>query len=587
MERKLAAILAADVVGYSRLMEADEAGTLAALRDRWKTILEPMVAQHRGRIVKLMGDGALVEFASAVNAVQCAVELQGLMADANAGLTVDRRVVLRVGVNLGDVVVEDGDIHGDGVNVAARLEGLAEPGGVYVSGKVRDEICGKLDVAFDDLGEVALKNMAKRVRVYRVEVDKSGARSAIVPPSGGALPLPAKPSVAVLPFDNLSGNPERQYFSDGITEDIITELSRCRSLFVIARNSSFQYRDKATDVRRIARELGVQYVVEGSVREATDRLRVTAQLIDAATGNHLWAERFDRDLGDIFALQDEAVRAIVSTLVVRLETEELELAKRRPPRDLRAYDLCLRGKQCYSLWTREGHAEARRLFEQAVALDPAFARAYAGLAGIYAGAVDYSAWAPNGRDPQSVALEYARRAVALDDTDHQPHIVLAWIYQKQRQYDAARRHLDRALALNPNDADGLADRSLLLTCQGELEAGKAWAEAAIRLNPNHPDYYLLFLSLSHFLTRNYSEAIRLQEMVVAGFPDRKAVEAAIYAQAGDLHKAGESLQEFLRQYPLHWKEPPSARRVADIFSFKRQEDADLLIEGLRKAGLPE
>jgi adenylate cyclase len=586
MERRLAAILAADVVGYSRLMEADEAGTLAALISRRKAILEPLVAQHRGRIVKLIGDGALVEFASAVNAVQCAVELQGRMAEANAGLPDDRRVTLRVGVNLGEVVVEGGDIFGDGINVAARLESIADPGGVCISAKVHDEVRGKLDTAFDDVGEVALKNMAKRVRVYRLATDRSDVRSTILPPSG-ALPLPARPSIAVLPFDNLSGDPDQQYFSDGITEDIITELSRFRALFVIARNSSFQYRGTATDVKRVGRELGVQYVAEGSVRKFGDQVRVTAQLIDAASGNHLWAERFDRDLRDIFALQDEMVRTIVSTLVVRLEAEELELAKRRPPQNLRAYDLWLRGKQCYLLWTPEGHAEARRLFEEAIALDPAFARAYASLAGTYALAVEYSAWAPDGRDPQSVALEYARRAIALDDTDHQPHIVLAWIYQKQRQFDLARRHLDRALALNPNDADGLADRSLLLTCQGEPEAGKACAEVAIRLNPNHPDYYLLYLSLSQFLTRNYGEAIRLQEMVVTGFPDRKAVEAATYAQAGDLHKAGESLQEFLRQYPLHWKEPPSARRIADIFSFKRQEDADLLIEGLRKAGLPE
>ena len=507
--------------------------------------------------------------------------MQKRMEAANAPLPDTRHISLRIGVNLGDVIIEGGDLYGEGVNIAARLQENAEPSGICITRKVHDEVRRKLDLAFEDAGEQILKNVAEPLHIYRITGTR-GSKS-----TTRQLPLPTKPSIAILPFVNMSGDPEQQYFSDGITEDIITELSRFRALFVIARNSSFQYRGTATDVKRVGRELGVQYVAEGSVRKFGDQVRVTAQLIDAASGNHLWAEHFDSSLRDIFRLQDDVVRAIVSTLVVRLEAEELALAKRRPPQDLRAYDLWLRGKQCYVLWTPEGNAEARRLFEEAIALDPAFARAYAGLASTYSIAVVHSAWAPDGRDPQRIALEYARRAVALDDTDHQPHNVLAWIYQKQRQFDLARRHLDRALALNPNDADCLADRSLLLTCQGEPEAGRACAEAAIRLNPNHPDYYLLYLSLSQFLTHNYSEAIRLQEMVVAGFPDRKAVEAATYAQAGDLQKAGASLQEFLRQYPLHWKEPPSARRIADIFSFKRQEDADLLIEGLRKAGLPE
>jgi adenylate cyclase len=581
MERRLATILAADMVGYSRLMEQDEAGTLEALKGRRKGILEPLVGEHHGRIVKVIGDGVLVEFASAVNAVKCAVELQAQMAEANVGLPDNRRVALRVGVNLGDVVVEDGDIHGDAVNVAARLEAIADPGGVCISGKVHEEIRGKLDVAFEDLREVTLKNMAKPVRVYRL------ASGMAAHPDNRVLPAASKPSVAVLPFDNLSGDPEQQYFSDGITEDIITELSRFRSLFVIARNSSFQYRGKATDVKRIGKELGVQYVAEGSVRKLGDRVRVTAQLVDTATGNHLWAEHYDRDLRDLFALQDEVVRAIVSSVVVRLEAEELELVKRRAPRDLRAYDMWLRGKQCFNLWTPATNTEARHLFEQAIALDPTFARAHAGLAASYFAAILHTAWTSDGREPQSAALEYARRAVALDDTDDQPHIVLASVYQKRRQFDLARRHLDRAFALNPNDADGLAERSLILTCQGEPEAGRACAEAAIRLNPSHPDYYLLYLSLSQFLTRNYREANRLHEMVVAGFPDMHAMKAAMYAQAGDLHKAAESMQEFLRQYPSHWKEPPSARLVAELFAFKRQEDSDLVIEGLRKAGLPE
>jgi adenylate cyclase len=504
--------------------------------------------------------------------------LQKRMAAANDEVSEQRRIVLRIGINLGDVIVEGGDIYGDGVNVAARLQEIAEPGGICVSASVRDQVRTKVALGFDDLGECQLKNIAAPVPVYRV----GSSFFAAAPPS-----LPDKPSIAVLPFGNLSGDPEQQYFSDGITEDIITELSRFHSLFVISRNSSFQYRGKAIDVKRVGRELGVQYVAEGSVRKFGDRVRVTAQFVDAATGKHLLAERYDRGLQELFALQDEVVRAIVSSGVVRLEAEELELAKRRAPQDLRAYDLWLRGRQCLNLWTSAANAEARRFFEQAIALDPAFARAYAGLAVTYSAAVEYTAWASDAREPQSAALEYARRAVSLDDSDHQAHVVLATIYHDRRQFDLAKRHLDRALALNPNDADGLAERSRILTCQGEPEAGRSCAEAAIRLNPNHPDYYLLYLSLSQFLTRNYHEAIRLHEMVVAGFPDMLAMKAAFYAQAGDLHKAAESMQEFLRQYPSHWKDPPSARRIAEIFAFKRQEDSDLVIEGLRKAGLPQ
>jgi adenylate cyclase len=335
-QRRLAAILAADVVGYSRLMQIDEAGTLAALKARRTGVLKPVVSKHRGRIVKLMGDGVLIEFASAVDAVECAVQLQNAMTAANADTSADRHIVLRVGVNLGDVMVEGGDLYGDGINVAARLEGVAEPGGVLVSKSVHDQVRGKVSLAFDDLGEQKLKNMDEPVRVYRarsVGEAITTARPASVPSD--------KPSIVVLPFTNLSGDPEQQYFSDGITEDIITELSRYRSLQVIARHSSFAFRGPSIDIQEVRRRLGARYVVEGSVRRVGSQLRITAQLIDAASESHLWAERYDRDMRDVFAIQDEVTRTIAVTLEGRVNASGVEQAKRKPTTDWRAYDYIL------------------------------------------------------------------------------------------------------------------------------------------------------------------------------------------------------------------------------------------------------
>ena len=373
--RRLAAILVADVVGFSRLMATDEAGTMAALKARRRDVLEPLVANHQGRVFKTTGDGVLVEFASAVNAVQCAVELQQGMAAANEGRTEERHIILRIGVNLGDVMVEGGDLYGDGVNIAARLETLAEPGGILVSGTAHDHIGSKVKVAFEDMGAQTLKNIAQPVRAYRV---------AATPVVAVATPkhVSDKPSIAVLPFTNMSGDPEQEYFSDGITEDIITELSRFRSLFVIARNSSFVYKGKPIKVGTVARELGVKYVLEGSVRRAGSRVRVTAQLVDAASGNHVWAERYDRELADIFAVQDDVTRSIVGALTVGLEDEALERARRKRPENLQAYEHWLRGKR--AIWTTgESNLQSRRHFERAIAIDSNYSAAYSGLAITY------------------------------------------------------------------------------------------------------------------------------------------------------------------------------------------------------------
>jgi adenylate cyclase len=353
VERKLAAILAADVVGYSRLMAQDETGTLSALKARRKEVLEPLVARYKGRTFKVAGDGALIEFASAVNAVECAVELQRGMAEANSGAPEDRHIVLRIGVNLGDVMVEGGDLYGDGLNIAARLEGITEPGGILVSGTTYDHAKNKVKAVFEDLGVQALKNITEPVRVFRVRPD--GVGEAQRP----AVALPDKPAIAVLPFTNMSGDPEQEYFSDGITEDILTELSRFRSLLVIARNSSFAFKGKATKVEEIAKELRVAYVVEGSVRKAAGRIRITAQLIDAANGTHLWAERYDRDLEDIFAVQDEVVRTVVASVAGRVDVAGAEVAKRKPPESLVAYDYVLRGLEQLNMEGEKHNSEAR------------------------------------------------------------------------------------------------------------------------------------------------------------------------------------------------------------------------------------
>src|SRR5262249_44549214 len=370
-QRRLTTILAADVVGYSSLMERDEAGTMAQLRARRREVLMPLVSQHGGRVFKLMGDGAFVEFNSVVTAVECAVEIQNVMRARNADKPSETPILLRIGINLGDVIVEGSDLYGDGVNLAARLQSLAEPGEIWFAASVYDQVEKKLSLGYEDLGLRDLKNIARPLHVYRVNPEAPAAAAASVAGDRGA-----KPAIAVLPFTNMSGDPEQQYYSDGITEDIITELSRFRSLFVIARNSTFQYRDKATDVRRIGRELGAQYVVEGSVRKAGDRLRVTAQLIEAASGNHVWAERYDRDLQDVFAVQDQIIATIVGTLAGRLQAAGTEQASRKPPKSLAAYECVLRGK-ALALGDLEAEAERRRMFERAIELDPKYGQAYA------------------------------------------------------------------------------------------------------------------------------------------------------------------------------------------------------------------
>jgi adenylate cyclase len=375
LERRLAAILAADVVGYTRLMGADEAGTLRRLTELRQEILELLINEHHGRVVKLMGDGLLVEFASVVDALACAVAWQNRVSEQEVATEEDKRLQFRIGINLGDVIVEGEDIHGDGVNVASRLEGLAEPGGIYLSDDAYRQVRGKVEAEFEDLGELALKNVAEPVRVYRVATAVSGTASA--KPASRPLSLPEKPSIAVLPFTNMSGDPEQEFFADGISEDLITALSKIRWFFVIARNSTFTYKGQAVEVTQVARELGVRYVIEGSVRKAGNRVRITAQVVEAASGNHLWAERYDRDLKDIFALQDEMAQTIVGAVEPELSAAEREHAARKPPESLDAWETYQRG--LWHLWsfTRDDNAETQRVLRRAQELDPSFATAYA------------------------------------------------------------------------------------------------------------------------------------------------------------------------------------------------------------------
>ena len=445
VQRRLAAILAADVAGYSRLMGEDEEGTLAALTAHLEELIEPCIAEHRGRVVKTTGDGLLAEFSSVVDAVRCAVAFQEGITERNADTAEGRRVEFRIGVNLGDVIVQDDDVYGDGVNVAARLEALADPRGVLITGDVYRQVVGKIEAEFDDLGEQALKNIERPAHIYRIDV---GTREGAGKTKSEPLALPDKPSIAVLPFDNMSGDPEQEFFADGITEDILTELSRFRDLFVISRTSAFKYKGRALSIPEVARELGVQFVVEGSVRRAGDRVRVTVQLIDAETDRHIWAERYDRKLEDIFAIQDEISQAIVATLPGRVEAARREQAERKHTDNMAAYELVLGGKLLHHRSNRQSNKEALDMIERAIAIDPKYAHAHAWKACISAQAWGYG-WVEDEDETWNVVVNEIQIALGLDDNDSDVHRILAAVSITRDDHNKATFHQDRALALNP------------------------------------------------------------------------------------------------------------------------------------------
>ena len=587
MERRLCAILAADVVGYTRLMELDEAGTLAELKRRRKDILDPLVAEHRGRVVKVMGDGVLVEFGSAVHAVACAIALQKRMAEANAGAPEGRGIVLRIGVNLCDAIVEGADLYGEGVNVAARLQALTEPGGILVSGTAYDHVRNKVEAAFEELGPQSLKNLRDPVRVYRV---------------GGGPPAPAarpgadlsqeKPSIAVLPFSNLSGDPEQAYFSDGITEDIVTGLSHFRQLFVVSRNSSFQYRDKQADLRRVAEALGVRFIVEGSIRKSGNTLRVTAQLIDAAAGSHLWAQRFDRELTDLFAVQDEITRTIVASLAGQVEEADRRRALRKSGSDLTAYDLLLRGKHRLEKGSMEDVLAAREIFERVLEIDPGYAPGYVELAETYF----YEAISDWSSAPEAAVerlFELGHEAARLDPQDSRARLCLSFGYLRIKgNLEAAKAQIEEAIALNPNDLDNYCLKGFLSTYMGELEDVLWCTSEAIRRAPNMPEKCLHSRVMAEYLLGRYADAIATFARMSRPPIELIGWVAACYAELGREEEARAAAQKFRdrarTEKPALATDDPAAWTAywARRFPARDRASVERLLAGLRKAGFP-
>ena len=582
VERRLAAILAADVAGYSRLIGADEEGTLARLKAHRREVIDPKVAEHRGRIVKTTGDGLLVEFASVVDALRCASEVQATMTERNTAAPADSRIEFRFGIHQGDIVVEDDDIFGDGVNIAARLEGLAEPGGVCVSARVQEDAAGKLDLAFEDIGEQQLKNIIRPVRVFRV-VAKGSSLPAEIP---AALPLPDKPSVAVLPFANLSSDPEQEFFADGIAEDVITALSRYPSLFVIARNSCFTYKGRAVDVKQVGHQLGVRYVLEGSLRKAGNRIRVTAQLVEADTGKHVWAERYDRDLADIFAVQDEITEAVTIAIAPAIADAEQQRAMRKPPGNLDAWAAYQRGLWHMSKATASDNALAQKFFQEAIDLDPTFAGGYWGLAAahMHAAAVFQTSGLPDARSAMEVL---ARRAVALDGGDAEARSWLGQTLFMAGDHKGALAESERALVISPNLTIAQQTLGIALTYSGRPKEGLAALQRYLRLDPRDPVLALglLQIAIGHYFCREYEAALDAAERVIRAYPDFPLSYrwlAAALGQLGRLDEAKQALEKAIAVAPKSFDFYVRGR--APWF---RPEDHAHLLEGLRKAGWPE
>ena len=591
VERRLAAVLAADVAGYSRLMGADEEGTLARLKAVRKALFDPAITSHRGRIVKTTGDGMLVEFASAVDAVRGAVEVQAGMADQNASVPQDQRIEFRIGIHVGDIIIDESDIFGDGVNIAARLEGISEPGGVCVSNDAHRQVRGKVELVFDDMGPQHLKNIAEPMRAWRIVL--SGQSVAKAQPGWPAsqtpeLALPDKPSIAVLPFQNMSGDPEQEYFADGIVEDIITALSRFKSLFVIARNSSFTYKGKAVDIKQVGRELGVRYLLEGSVRKAANRVRITGQLVDTATGAHLWAERFDGGLGDIFDLQDQVTESVVGAIAPAVEKAEIERAKRKPTESLDAYAVYLRGlARLFPLSNRQANDEALRLFKNAIELDPNFASAYGRAAWCHAHAKT-NGWFSDTPNEIAEATRLAQRAVELGKDDA---IVLACsgfaLAHVVRDLEVGAGLIDRALVLNSNFAEAWLYGGWTKIWLGEPEPAIERFARAMRLSPLDPQLTLMQVgtAFGHFYLGRYDEAASWAAMALQDNPDFQPglrIAAASNAMAGRPEQAHKAMARLRQLNP--------ALRVSNLKHGRgpyRAEDLSRYEEGLRQAGLPE
>ena len=589
VERRLAAILAADVAGYSRLMGRDEAGTLARLKALRRELIDPMVAEHRGRIVKTTGDGLLIEFPSVVEAVACAITVQSGMGSRNAATPEDRRIEFRIGINSGDIIVEDGDIHGDGVNIAARLEGVAEPGGICVSAIVHDQVRDRLDCVFEDLGEQSLKNIVRPVRMYRIGPEIGASRplsgvdaagTAAVQPA--ALPLPDKPSIAVLPFQNMSGDPEQEYFVDGMVEEIITALSRIRWLFVIARNSTFTYKGRPIEVKEIGRELGVRYILEGSVRKGGSRVRITAQLIDAETGAHLWADRFDGLIEDVFELQDKIALSVAGVIEPALQAAEMRRSAARPTTDLTAYDLYLRALAVFYPITKERVIEALRLFEEAIAIDPHYGPALSWAAMCHR-EIATSGWAEAPETSWRKGSALARQAVQAAENDPRVLVNAALVLAHfgddiGEDIGAMIGLIDRALALNPSFARGWNVSGILRNIAGEHDLAIEHIGIALRLSPRERiGTPLVVLGMAYFLKRQFDEAASKLLLAVQdnpGHPGTYRCLAACYAHMGRLDEAHEIVTRLRAITPII---------VPSDVPYRNPEYRELLLSGLRLA----
>ena len=579
VERKLAAIFAADIAGYSRLMARDEVGTLARLKV-CRAIIDELIASHRGRIFNTAGDSVVADFASAVDAVQCAVAVQGAIAAEDAGGAPDEPMQYRIGVHVGDVIVDGDNLLGDGVNIAARLEAFAEPGAICISAVVRDQIGNKLPLAFDDLGDQQVKNIAQAIRVYRVHAGASA------PLPVAALPLPDKPSIAVLPFQNISGDPEQEYFADGMVEEIITALSRIRWFFVIARNSTFTYKGRAVDVKQVGRELGVRYVLEGSVRKAGNRIRVTAQLVEAETGNHVWAERYDRDLADIFAVQDEITERVVAAIEPELYAAEQVRSQSKPPDSLDAWECVIRALSLIGQGTRDENTEAEALCRRAIAIAPGYARAHSLLAWAL---LRRSLWSG---DFQTVVPEVSvetQTALALDDRDPWAYFVPGMLQARLRRFGEAARSSRQALELNPNFALAHAFLATTLANQGASKEAISGAEHALRLSPRDRPvgvYASMATANVHFTAGRYAECATWARNLIEKSPGYLAGHiflTAALALEGDPTAAAEArdtLVRFRPEFSLAWMTENLPMPVTG-------EMAERLREGLRKAGVPE
>ncbi len=581
LRHRLAAILAADVAGYSRLMARDEHATLAAL-DAGRGVFRSCIESNQGRVIDMAGDSVLAVFETASGAVSAALEIQNALAASTAATPEAQRMRFRIGIHLGDLIEKaDGTVYGDGVNIAARLEGLAEPGEIAVSGMVHEAVRSRVAARFVDLGEQAVKNIAAPVRVFRIALGAAAVQEPPAPSAPAALPLPDKPSIAVLPFTNMSGDAQHEYFADGIVEDIITELSRYSELFVIARNSTFTYKGRAVKVQDVGRELGVHYVVEGSVRRAGNRVRLTVQLVDSASGNHIWAERYDRDFVDIFDLQDELTRAIVATLPGRLGRAEAERLRRKPPSDMAAFDYLLAGKIHHHRATPEDNVEALRLLDKAIQLDPHFAQAYAWKACTLGQAVERGFLTPP-EEFEMQAVEAINKAVALDDNEVECHRLLCEVCIETRQLDQAVVHNERALAMNPNDPRLVAQKGELLTWLGQPIEAAEWLRKAARLDPHAAHTRAHLLGRALFGARHYAEALEAFRLIRSPRVGHLAHMAACAAQLGRDAEARERAAAALALKPDF-----GIKSFVQGLFYREANDRSHLEDALRKAGLPD